>query len=138
MKWLLAAAVLALSVLLLWPRGEMISRDMGCAQVAPERARRICESLSATAEWTWMGHAIIAPGWRVTRSSVRRTYCREKVGVDDGAVLEALAKSPDWRLQSGAESLLRLTRDQKQEDAASIFHPGNPQYVLRDGCRGDE
>ena len=49
-------------------------------------------------QWTWIGHAIVSPGWRVTFQSVARTYCGEKVGSKEIKSLEALRQSSrDWR-----------------------------------------
>jgi hypothetical protein len=33
----------------------MISRDIGCANVNSGRGKDICNALSASIEWTWMG-----------------------------------------------------------------------------------
>ena len=85
-----------------------------------------------------MGHAIIAPGWRVTFESVRRTYCTEKIGLQDIGSLDILRKTTkDWRAESGAEFLLRLVRNKDglgDEDITSIFNPANPSFILKDGC----
>src|SRR5262245_51381716 len=105
---LVVLAVAALVAALLWPRGVMATRNIGCAQVEPGRGREICQALSDSMEWTWKGHAIIAPGWRITWQGLHRVYCGEKISAADIQALEMLARRPDWRLESGAASLLRL------------------------------
>jgi hypothetical protein len=92
-------------------------------------------------EWTWMGHAIVSPGWRVTWNALRRVYCRAGIGAADVPVLEALKSGSDWRLRDGADGLTRIVRSRDGsavEPENSIFHPANPQYLLKDGCTGAE
>jgi len=135
---LVAAVVIAL-VVMGWPDKNMISRDIGCANVTGERGKEICRALSDSMEWTWMGHAIISPGWRVTGSALRRVYCREQIGAADLPVLETLKTGSDWRLQDGADDLIRLVRSRggpANEAQNSIFDPANPHYLLKDGCVG--
>jgi hypothetical protein len=135
-------AVLGAVALLLalgWPDKRMISRDIGCANVEPGRGQQICRALSDSMEWTWMGHAIISPGWRVTWTGLRRVYCHEKIELVDVPVLKTMAARSDWRLQDGAEDLIRLTGGgATAEPENSIFNPKNPDYLLKDGCRGAE
>jgi hypothetical protein len=90
-------------------------------------------------EWTWMGHAIIAPGWRVTWSALRQVYCRERIAAADLPALEYLKQASDWRLQEGADGLIRIIRNasgQATDPENSIFNPANPQYILMGDCVG--
>jgi len=87
-------------------------------------------------EWTWFGHAIISPGWRVTWVGLRNVYCRVKVGAADMEHLEHLRVTSEWRLQDGATDLIRLASP-AGEPENSIFNPNNSQYILRRGC-GDK
>jgi hypothetical protein len=138
---LLAAGAVALLLLTGWPDKKMISRDIGCSHVAPGRGNQICQALSDSMEWTWLGHAIISPGWRVTWDALRRVYCRGKIGTADLKTLETLKTSSDWRLQDGAEDLIRLVNSVSgtaYEPETSIFNPANSLYLLRNGCRGYE
>jgi hypothetical protein len=114
---LFAAALIASVLILCWPSGYMASRDIGCGKVNSERGKNICNALSASMEWTWMGHAIISPGWRVTWTGLGHVYCREKITDADLPVLEMLIRGPDWRLKDGA-----------------IFNPENLDYILKNGC----
>ncbi len=122
----------------LWPERSLRSVDLHCAAVSDARAAVICHRLEQEMEWTWLGHAIIAPGWRVTFRSVKRTYCAEKVGMDDLPSLERLRRATrDWRAELGADFLIRLVRNKDgggDEPANSIFNPDNPAFVLRGGC----
>ena len=121
------------------PPGQtnITSRDLGCAAVSDIRAGVICRRLQREMQWTWTGHTNISPGWRVTLQSVVRTYCGEKVGSNDVRSLEALRhSSTDWRIESGADFLLRLVRSvhgSAREDVNSIFNAHIP-YILKNGC----
>jgi hypothetical protein len=138
--WMLAGAgVIALVLAMAWPDPKMISRDIGCASVAPGRGNEICHALSDSMEWTWMGHAIISPGWRVTWPALRRVYCRESISAADIPALETLKQGLDWRLQYSADGLIRLVTNRDgngSEPETSIFNPANPYYLLKGGCSG--
>ena len=115
------------------------SRELHCENQTDSRARQICSSVERHLEYTCCGHAIISPGYRSTWITVKAVWCEERIEEKDVATLRALAKANDWRLVSAAESLLRLLtgRDQygTEEPETSIFHPPNPSYLLKDGCR---
>src|SRR5579862_8380492 len=138
---LIAAGVIALALAIGWPDKQMISRDIGCANVTAGRGREICHALSESMEWTWMGHAIVSPGWRVTSNGLRRVYCREKIDASDLTALEAMKMGSDWRLQDVADDLIRLLGGRDggtHEPENSIFNPANANYILKDGCAGDQ
>ncbi len=120
------------------PRAGMASRDLNCDAIYDPRARVICRRLERDMQWTWMGHAIISPGWRITFESVRRTYCAESIGPRDIPALDVLRHNTrDWRAASGADYLLRLIRNRDglgDEDSASVFNPANPLFILKGGC----
>lgn len=129
--------LVVLPVLLFWPSGPMASRDIGCAQVQLQRGREICQAISGAMEWTWLGHAIIAPGWRPSWQGLRRVYCTENIGMADIPALEELTRRSDWRLQDVAGNLLRLvaaTAGKSDEPETSVFNPQNPEYLLKGGC----
>jgi len=116
----------------------MTSREIGCDKVDQLRAREICKSVSDSMEWTWMGHAIISPGWRLTSDGLRRVYCTEKIKESDLPTLESLKRASDWRLQTAAEDLIRIVTNiggTGTEPDNSIFSPKNTDYILKDGCR---
>jgi hypothetical protein len=138
---IVVASVITVVLVMSWPDKKMISRDIGCAKVPTGRGSEICRALSDSMEWTWMGHAIISPGWRVTWNALRRVYCREKIDAADLTALEAMKAGSDWRLQDGADELIRLVGSRggtTDEPGNSIFNPKNPYYILKDGCLEDQ
>jgi hypothetical protein len=134
----IAVTIVGCILALAWPSGRMISRDFRCGSASEARARQVCEALAREAEWTWLGHAIVSPGWRVTWSSLRRVYCTERVVPADAPALDLLRRTTvDWRVEGGAEGLLRLLKGTEGTfvaDHASIFNPQNPSYILAGGC----
>jgi hypothetical protein len=140
--WVIACSLLLVAIVLvpgalLWPRGALASRDLGCTKVGLMRAQEICQALSGALEWTWFGHAIIAPGWRLTWQGLRRAYCSERISAADIPALETLVRAPDWRLENGAGNLPRLVSAQaggRDEPETSIFNPNHPDYLLKGGC----
>src|SRR5262249_42646984 len=107
---------------------------------APGRSQEICRVLSASMEWTWMGHAIISPDWRPTWRGIARVWCTEQITDGDLPLLEALRHASfDWRVESGADDLIRIAKNRAgngDEPENSIFNPKNPAYILKDGCQG--
>jgi len=119
-------------------------RDIGCAETGPGRARQICDAIAASLEWQFLGHATIAPGYKPTFAGIRTVYCARKIGKSDAATLHALKSydprrkwSPDWRLESGADMLMRIVVNLDGaggEPENSIFNPRNAEYILKNGC----
>jgi hypothetical protein len=143
-----AALVITLSslALLIIVAGDLApwrySRDMKCGEQTGQRARGICMSVERNLEFTWLGHAIISPGYRTTWKTIVTVWCEQQITREDVKELHTLSESDDWRLASAAESLLRLLTGHDQygspEPENSIFNPSNPSYLLRDGCKGRE
>ncbi len=137
----MALALVVAVIAFAWPDRRMTSRDIGCGRVPDARGRSICDVVSASMEWTWFGHAIVSPGWRLTWDGLRRVYCREHVGVADLPVLKQLELAGgDWRLEDGATNLIRLVKSDAEasdESETSIFNAKNPSYILKGG-RGDK
>ena len=123
---------------------SLYGRDIGCAEVAQGRPRQICEAISTSLNWQWMGHAVMAPGYKPSFEGIRDVYCKLKVGKEDVKILKDLKQYdprrkslPDWRLESGTDMLLRIVAslDSMDEDAASsIFNPKNSSYILKNDC----
>ena len=121
----------------LWPQHGMGSRDLGCDKQTG-RAQELCRRLEHDMQWTWTGHAIISPGWRVTFVTIARSYCAEHITIDDIPELQILRRSTtDWRAEFGADFLIRLVQSNAggaTEDVTSVLNPTNPSYILKDGC----
>ena len=122
----------------LWPDESLRYRDLKCAFIPDARAQVICRRLQQEMQWTWFGHAIVAPGWRVGFDSVRRTFCTEHIGLEDISALKVLRHSTrDWRAELGADFLIRLVRNNDgngNEPVNSIFNPQNPAFILKKPC----
>ena len=123
---------------------SLSSRDIGCAEVAPGRLRQICDAVSASLTWQWMGHATVAPGYKPSFNGIRNVYCKLKIGKDDVKSLQILKQYdprrkwlPEWRLEFGADMLLRIVANLDNADhepVSSIFNPKNSSYILKNGC----
>lgn len=138
----------------------MYSRNLGCDAYGP-RAQDICRSFGREMEWSWLGHAVISPGWRTTFEGMRRVYCKNHIALKDVPALKEMAgykpfKTTDWRLEQGVVGLLTLLRAGGEAKAAgipdgefdvrsgesfstgsdSVFNEQNPAYILRNGCAG--
>jgi hypothetical protein len=96
---------------------SLYSRNLSCTRLAAPRERQICQSLEREMEWTWTGHAIIAPGFRVTFETVKRVYCALSVSaVDTPALVNTVVRlehKPDdamasLQLANGSRFLLYL------------------------------
>lgn len=122
--------------------GAWVARDrqLDCREYGDSRAGEICRALTANMEYEWFGHAIIAPGYRVTFETARLVYCELKIAPADLPVLGELLQAEDWRLQNGADFLIRLAtghdRHGTPEAEVSIFNPSHPEYILKEGCGG--
>jgi hypothetical protein len=137
-RWTILLLILLLSEPVF---GSGLSRDIGCGDQNPGRAQEICKSISDALEWDWFGHAIIAPGWRVTYRTARTVYCKKNIVPGDLPLLQTLKKpvDGDWRLSTAAGYLIRILNGRlgsSDEPEWSVFNAKNPHYVLREGCSG--
>ena len=66
---------------------SLYSRDLFCKDWTASRGNEICRTLEREMEWTWTGHAIFSPSFRVTFETVRKTYCAISVSSQDTAAL---------------------------------------------------
>lgn len=119
-------------------KSSMMSRDVGCSLIESGRLQDICSAFSSHMEWTWFGHSVVSPGWRVTWDTVAKVYCELKISKDDTGGLKTLEMhAQDWRLEGGANSLIRILENQDgkgREDESSIFNPKNSSYILKNKC----
>ena len=114
-------------------RADVLERRLGCAAYAAEaRAAELCQRLERGMQWTWFGHAIVAPGWRITWETLHKVWCEAGVGPPDAPALRLLARAREQRLAGAADSLLHLIEQDQPEN--SILNAKHPQYLLRSGC----
>src|SRR4029077_17521477 len=95
---------------------SLYRRNLSCPpRVSAPRARQICEALEREMEWTWSGHAIIAPSFRVTFATVKKVYCVLSVAAHDTPSLVRMVvlterktdgTMADMQLQNGGRILL--------------------------------
>src|SRR4051794_4887888 len=85
-----------------WHRASYASSlDTECTKLNVPREKDLCQALASSMEWTWFGHAVLSPGWRMTFRGMRNVYCKQKITSADIPQLEHLRLSKDWRLQVG-------------------------------------
>ena len=129
--------MIGLGLLIVWPNfSSSISHGMDCP--GQGRAADICHAVDKNLEWEWLGHAIIAPGWKPNWGTVRRVYCAMAINDSDLPLLRHLSlDAKDWRMQTVAGDLVLILENlngKGQEPGNSIFNPRNPDYILKDGC----
>ena len=94
---------------------SLYSRNLSCSRFSAPRERQLCEALEREMEWTWTGHAIIAPSFRVTFATVKKVYCVLSVTAQDTPSLVRMVVQTerktdgtmaDMQLQNGGRFLL--------------------------------
>jgi hypothetical protein len=121
---------------------SIFSRQLGCEYQAQGADRNLCLLFENKQEWSWLGHGGPFPGWRVSFTTICEVYYKYEISEADLPQLERMRKvnhgDIDWRLQTGLDGLIRIlnhTNGSQVEDAASIFNPENPDYILKKNCR---
>ncbi|MEH6471928.1 MAG: hypothetical protein V7752_11810 [Halopseudomonas sp.] len=120
----------------------LYSRDLACQQQVSPRAVELCHALQDALAWSWTGHAIISPGFRVDTERVRDLYCRLPVTATDTPALVEIALSAtdasdkaNVQLYSGTLSLLSmlgdkaLTRFPSRSDLADDARRDSASYL---------
>jgi hypothetical protein len=106
--------ILAAAPVVAMAQGNLNSRGLHCERYELARSREICRAFEREMEWKWMGHAIVAPGFRVTWGSIRRVYCTLHVDAKDTQSLVQIVlwhRKGEWnddRIEFGATALLKL------------------------------
>lgn len=145
-----ALAPISLVAFYIAAKPSRYSRNLHCESIVSTRAFEICSSLEKFQEYGFFGHAIPAPGYKVSFDTIRNAWCELDIGQSDVPILREMSNLSEWqiaslkisqirdgRIASGADDLLRLyyqVNNLDQEDKNSIFNPTNPSYILRDGC----
>lgn len=101
---------------------------MGCVSHNNPRTVQICRAIAQEMEFQVMGHAVPAPGYKVTPEGLARVYCRLGLTKNDEAALKQLRAGG-----TASEHLLQLVGS-LWVDENNIFSADNPSYVLKDGC----
>ena len=100
---------------------SLYSRNLSCGDWSATRGNEICRTLEREMEWTWTGHAVVSPSFRVTFETVRRSYCAISISSQDTATLVELvlaverkggASTAQAQLLNGARFLLYLLGSQ--------------------------
>jgi hypothetical protein len=132
--WSAFTSVFVLAVANAYALDSLYSRNLSCSRFSAARERQICEALQREMEWTWTGHAIVSPSFRVTFGTARRVYCALSLSGEDTATLVnmivALERKPDGAMASaqalngtrfllfvlGESALLKFPTREKQWD----------------------
>ncbi len=100
---------------------SLYTRNLSCDSWTAPREQEICKALAREMQWTWTGHAIISPSFRVTFDTVKQVYCALSVSPQDIQALVnmivALERKPDGSMAraqavNGARFLLFLLGQQ--------------------------
>lgn len=97
----------------------LYSRNLSCEQQSSSRTQEICRALEQALEWTWTGHAILSPSYRVGTQRIRQIYCTLPIMAKDteslvDMALRSASQSGMVQLQIniGVRSLLLLLGNQ--------------------------
>jgi hypothetical protein len=81
---------------------SLYRRNLSCKDWTATRSNEICRMLEWEMEWTWTGHAVFSPSFRVTFENVRKTYCAISVSSQDTAALVDMVLGRRQRSRSPA------------------------------------
>jgi hypothetical protein len=82
-------------------------RSLACDNWTNTRERDICNALEREMEWTWTGHAILAPSFRVTFSTAKQVYCALPITPRDTRPLVDMVLGVE-RKPAGTMSILQI------------------------------
>ena len=82
----------------------LYTRDLDCERQPSPRAREICRALEGALEWTWTGHAIISPSFRIGFKGIRRVYCTVPITPRDTGLLV------EMEFDSGLQTGMKLAQ----------------------------
>jgi hypothetical protein len=76
---------------------SLYTRELDCERQSSPRAKEICRALESALEWTWTGHAIISPSFRMGLEGMRRVYCTVPITPRDTGLLVEMEFDSDSR-----------------------------------------
>ena len=93
----------------------MYTRNLACENQSSVRAKEVCRALEPALEWTWLGHAIVSPSYRMKTERVVNVYCSLPITADDIPALVDMAIVSQFtdgmrqaQINNGVLSLLSL------------------------------
>jgi hypothetical protein len=111
---------------------EHRAEELRCGRYKDPRSVEICRTIAEEMEWSLMGHAAPAPGYKTTIQTSVRVYCRLGLAKNDVEALKPLVDTNPW-VSSAAEDLLELLGARPASEV-SVFNPEHRDYVLKGGC----
>jgi hypothetical protein len=116
--WIVPIGAIAAVGAFLFSTDGLLRRDLACEDMSAGRAQKLCRALAKNMDWTWTGHSILSPSFRVTISGTRRTLCQQPVTPDDTLALIEIFLSTQSRfgmaaaqLNNGSRFLLNMLGD---------------------------
>jgi hypothetical protein len=126
--WIVPLGAIAAVGAFLFSTDGLLRRDLACENISAGRSQELCRALAKNMDWTWTGHAILSPSFRVTISGTRRIHCQQPITPDDTLALIEIFISTQTRpgmaaaqLNNGSRFILNMLGD----DALAQFpEPG--------------
>jgi hypothetical protein len=109
---------------------ERRAEQIGCTREKNPRSVQICWAIAKEMEFELMGHAVPAPGYKITNQTLVRAYCRLGLSKADESALRQLRGA-----QGASKDLLQML-GVDWVDPGNILSSANPNYILKDGCPG--
>jgi hypothetical protein len=69
----------------------LYTRNLACDKFSSTRAIEICTALEDALKWSWTGHAIISPSFRMNIERERQVYCELPILKTDTSILVEMA-----------------------------------------------
>lgn len=107
---------------------ERRAEEIGCTREKSPRSVQICWAIAKEMEFQLMGHAVPAPGYKITNQTLVRAYCQLGLTKDDVPALRQLRGA-----QGASKDLLQIM-GVDWVDPGNILSSENPSYVLKGGC----
>lgn len=86
-------------------------------------------------EFGWQSKSGGSVGYAVTPRTIKKVFCRLRIGKDDVPALEGLvAPREQPRMRQAARDMLQLMRVEPYSRQAGVYHVDDPRYVLKTSC----